>query len=61
LTDPPPVAAAGITLLTMLLLGSGIGAGLGALTGWMAPLVLAGVAVGFAAGIALVYSRYRHL
>ena len=63
MTDPPRAnpAAAGVTLLTMIVLGAGIGAGLGALTGWLAPLVLIGTGAGFAGGIGLVYARYRDL
>ncbi|MEA2348248.1 MAG: hypothetical protein QOG62_2035 [Thermoleophilaceae bacterium] len=63
MTDPPRAspAAAGVTLLTMIVLGAGVGAGLGALTGWLAPLVLIGTVAGFAGGIALVYTRYKDL
>jgi hypothetical protein len=63
MTDRPRVnpASAGGLLLGMIVLGAAIGAGLGALTGWLAPLVLIGAAVGFAGGIALVYTRYRDL
>lgn len=63
MTDPPRAspAAAGGLLLGMIALGAGLGAALGALTGWLAPLVLAGVVIGFAGGIGLVYTRYRDL
>lgn len=63
MTDPSRAnpAAAGVTLLTMIVLGAALGAGFGALTGWLAPLVLAGAAVGFAGGIGLVYTRYKDL
>lgn len=52
-------ATAGALLLAMIVLGTGAGFGLGTLVGSTAPLTLAGLAVGFAAGIALVYTRFR--
>ena len=52
-------ATAGALLLAMIALGTGAGFGLGTLVDSIAPLTLAGLAVGFAAGIALVYTRFR--
>jgi len=52
-------ATAGATLLAIIVLGTAAGFGLGSLLGLIAPLTLAGLAVGFAAGIALVYTRFR--
>jgi 4-hydroxybenzoate polyprenyltransferase len=53
-----PVVA-GSLLIATLLLCAGVGAGLGSLIGAIAPLTIAGVFVGFAAGLAVVVNRFR--
>jgi F0F1-type ATP synthase assembly protein I len=45
----------------VVVLFAGVGAGLGALLDAVALLLIAGVFLGFIAGLALVYSRYRTL
>jgi hypothetical protein len=57
----PSGAVAGYLLLSVVVLCAGIGAGIGALVGAVAPLLIVGVFLGFFAGLALVYSRYRTL
>lgn len=59
--EPPNGAVAGFLLLAVVVLCAGIGAALGALFDAVALLAIAGVFVGFIAGFALVYSRYRTL
>jgi len=54
-------AAAGTLLVATILLCGGVGLGIGALVGAPAPIGLAGVFVGFAAGIVLVIRRFRDL
>ncbi len=53
-----PVVA-GSLLLATLLLCAAIGAGLGSLVAAIAPFTIAGVFVGFAAGLAVVINRFR--
>ena len=55
-----PVAA-GSLLVATIVLCAGIGFGLGALVGLAAPLGIAGLFVGVAAGLALVIGRFRDL
>jgi hypothetical protein len=52
---------AGFLLLSVVVLCIGVGAGVGALLGSIAPFAILGTFAGFAAGIALVHSRYRTL
>lgn len=52
-------AGAGMLLLSVNLVCTGIGAGLGALVGALVPLLLAGFFIGFFAGIAVVAKRFR--
>jgi len=54
-------AAAGAYLLASMLLCGGIGFGIGSLMSLAAPLGIAGLFVGFAGGMALVYVRFRQL
>jgi len=61
--DRPPArgAVAGSILIAAILLCAGIGLGAGALVGAPVPLLLVGLGVGFAAGIALVRAHFRDL
>jgi hypothetical protein len=59
--EPPNGAVAGFLLISVVVLCGGIGAGLGALVDAVALLAIVGVFIGFLAGFALVYSRYRTL
>ena len=63
MTDPsrPSPQGAGLTLVAVILLGGGMGLGLGALVGLAAPLGIVGVFIGFAAGLFLVYTRFRDM
>jgi H+/Cl- antiporter ClcA len=54
-------AAAGGLLLGTILLGVLVGLGVGALLGAAAPVAIIGGGVGLAAGLWLVYSRYRDI
>jgi hypothetical protein len=62
-TNParPSGAVAGFLLVSVVLVCGGIGAGLGALVDAVALLAIVGVFLGFIAGFALVYTRYRTL
>lgn len=53
--------AAGFTLLAVVILCTALGGGLGALVGAPFALAIAGLFIGFIAGFALVYSRYRDI
>lgn len=57
----PDPAAAGALIISSILACAAVGFGLGALVGAPLPLAIAGVFVGFAAGIALVVRRFRDL
>jgi F0F1-type ATP synthase assembly protein I len=57
---PSPVVA-GSLLVATLLLCAGIGFGLGSLVGAPAPLGIAGLFVGFAAGIVVVIKRFPNV
>ena len=48
-------------MVATILLCVGIGAGIGALVGFPALIAVGGFFVGVVAGIALVYSRFKHL
>lgn len=63
MTEPsrPSPQGAGLTLVAVILLGGGVGLGLGALVDLAAPLAIAGVFLGFAAGLFLVYTRFRDM
>ena len=50
---------AGAILVATILLLAGIGLGLGSIVGAALPLALAGAAVGFVAGVALVIVAFR--
>jgi len=54
-------ALAGFLLVTTALLCGGIGVGLGLALGVPALLGILGLFIGFGAGFALVYSRYKDL
>ena len=53
--------AAGFTLLAVVILCAALGGGLGALVGAPFPLTIAGLFIGFVAGFALVYARFRDI
>ncbi len=55
----PNGATAGTLILGAMALCAAVGAGLGALVGAFAPLLIAGVLVGFFVGIWVVYQRFR--
>jgi hypothetical protein len=57
----PSGAVAGYLLLSVVVLFGGIGAGIGVLLDSVAVPLIAGVFLGFIAGLLLVYSRYRTL
>jgi hypothetical protein len=57
-SDP---AAAGLTLVATILFCAGGGLGIGFLVGLPAPFGIAGVFVGAIAGVALVYTRFKHI
>jgi hypothetical protein len=61
--DRPPTrgAVAGSIMLAATLLCAGIGLGVGALVGAPVPLLIIGLGVGFAAGIALVRAHFGDL
>ena len=64
MTRPPGgrnAAGAGMLLLAVNLLCTGVGAGIGAAVGAVAPLAAAGSFVGFFGGIAVVRTRFRDL
>lgn len=54
-------AAAGAYLIASMVLCGAIGLGIGSLASLEVPLGIAGLFAGFAAGMALVYARYRRL
>jgi hypothetical protein len=54
-------AGAGYMLLATVALCTGVGLGIGALAGEPALIGIAGVFVGFAAGLRLVYGRFKDL
>jgi len=56
-SGPSPVVA-GSQLVATLLLCTAIFAGIGLLVGALAPFVIAGVFVGFGAGLAVVIKRF---
>jgi hypothetical protein len=53
------VAGAGLLMLSVNLACAAAGAGVGALVGAVAPLALAGFAIGFFLGISVVAKRFR--
>jgi hypothetical protein len=61
--DRPPArgAVAGSILIAAVLLCAGVGLGVGALVGAPVPLLMVGLGVGFAAGIALVHKHFSDL
>ena len=63
MSDKPRNAgmAAGFTLLAVVILCTGIAGGVGALVGAPFPFVIVGLFLGFGAGFALVYSRFKDL
>ena len=63
MTDKPRNAgmAAGFTLLAVVILCTALAGGVGALVGAPMPFVLGGLFIGFGAGFALVYSRFKDL
>ncbi len=65
MTEGPPTrvdaAAAGLSLIAAMLVGSAAGYGLGSLVGLAVPAGLAGLFAGLVAGLALVYARFRRL
>ena len=64
MTRPPAgrnAAGAGMLLLAVNLLCTGIGAGIGVVVGAVAPLAAVGFFVGFFGGIAVVRTRFRDL
>jgi hypothetical protein len=54
-------ATAGITLVAAMVFGGAVGFGLGSLVGLAVPLGLVGLFAGVAAGMAVVYARFRRL
>ena len=54
-------ATAGLTVVAAMLIGGSSGYGLGLLVGIEVPLGLVGLFAGIAAGLTLVYARYRDL
>jgi F0F1-type ATP synthase assembly protein I len=56
-----PAANAGMVLVATMVVCVLVGAGLGSLMDATFPLAVLGVFVGFGAGLAIVYTRYRHL
>jgi hypothetical protein len=54
-------AGAGALLLAVNAICAGVGAGIGALLGALVPLFVAGLLIGFFAGIAVVANRFRNL
>jgi hypothetical protein len=54
-------AGAGFLILATWAVCAGIGAGLGAAVGALVPFLLAGVFVGFGAGLAVVIRRFKDL
>jgi hypothetical protein len=54
-------AAAGMLGISTLLLCAAVGFGVGAAVGAAVPFGLAGVFIGFAAGFAVVYLRFKDL
>ncbi|MDO8213091.1 hypothetical protein [Conexibacter sp. CPCC 206217] len=63
MNDRPPTrgAVAGSILIAAVLFCAGVGLGLGALVGAPIPLLIVGLGVGFAAGIALVRAHFGDL
>jgi uncharacterized membrane protein YhaH (DUF805 family) len=53
------VAGAGFLLIATNVVCAGIGAGIGALVGAQTGLLVAGILIGFFAGIAVVVKRFR--
>ena len=60
-SERPHGAVAGYLLVSVVLLCAGAGAAIGVLLDAVALLAIVGVFLGFIAGFALVYSRYRTL
>jgi hypothetical protein len=60
-TTRPNPAIAGSLLVATIILCAAVGAGIGSLFGASVALGIAGLFVGFAAGLAVVISRYRHV
>ncbi len=56
-----PAANAGMVLVATIAVCAGAGAGIGALFDATFPLAVLGVFVGFGAGLAIVYTRFRDL
>jgi len=54
-----PRVDAGLLLVVITMAGLGVGLGIGAFVGARVPLTIAGLFVGFLAGIYTVYWRYR--
>lgn len=63
MNDRPPTrgAVAGSILIAAVLFCAGVGLGIGALVGAPIPLLIVGLGVGFAAGIALVRAHFGDL
>jgi hypothetical protein len=65
MTEGPPTradaATAGLSLVVSMVAGGAVGYGLGSLVGLAIPLGLVGFFGGLAAGLALVYARFRRL
>ena len=63
MNDRPPTrgAVAGSILIAAVLFCAGVGLGLGALVGAPVALLIVGLGVGFAAGIALVRAHFGDL
>jgi hypothetical protein len=65
MSESPPgradAATAGGLLLGAMIACAAAGYGIGSLVGLAVPLGLAGLFLGFGAGLALVYARYRRL
>jgi hypothetical protein len=62
-SERPPMrgAVAGSLLVSATLLCAAVGLGIGALVGAPAALAIAGVFIGFGAGVRLVIARFRDL
>jgi hypothetical protein len=55
------VAGAGFLLIATNIICAAIGAGIGALVGAVTPLLVAGILIGFGAGVAVVINRFKNL